>query len=141
MKILVIKILSLMGMGLAVYLLWQQYFHPSFQPCRINAIVNCDAIISGAVAKTFGIPTPLIGLTGYVVIFLGAVWRKKKLVFGMATFGLVFCLWIAYRELFELRVICPICIACQIIMISVFSLSVALLRSGNLRVDKRIRDK
>ena len=122
----IIKALSLIGIILAVYLLWQQIFQPEFQPCYVNATINCEAIISGAVAKTLGIPTPLYGLIGYIVIFFAATFRKKKLLLGMATFGLTFCAWIAYKELFELHVICPICITCQLIMISVFSLSVVI---------------
>jgi uncharacterized membrane protein len=118
-----VKALSIIGVILAVYLLWQQIFLPEFQPCNINATINCEAIISGAVANTFGIPTPLYGLIGYIIIFFAATFRKKKLLLGMATFGLAFCAWIAYRELFELRVICPICITCQLIMISVFILA------------------
>lgn len=113
-----------MGIGLAVYLLYQQIFQPEFQPCTINASINCDAIISGEVAKTFGVPTPLYGLIGYTVILISAILKKKKLLISMASFGLAFCLWIAYLELIILRVICPICIFCQVIMISVFSLSV-----------------
>lgn len=118
----------MIGIILAVYLLWQQFYHPAFQPCNINATINCEAVISGPVAKTFGIPTPLYGLIGYIVIFFAAIYKWKKLLFGMATFGLLFCMWIGYKELFELRVICPICITCQLIMISVFSLGVAALK-------------
>jgi uncharacterized membrane protein len=127
-----IKALSVIGIVLAVYLLWQQFYQPEFQPCNVNATINCEAIINGAVAKTLGIPTPLYGLVGYIVIFFAATFRKKKLLLGMATFGLAFCAWIAYKELFELRVICPICITCQLIMISVFSLAIV--------VNKKVRD-
>jgi len=118
-----IKILSIIGIGLAVFLLWEQMFRPAFQPCNINATINCDAVISGEVAKTLGIPTPLYGLIGYIVIFIAATLQKKKLLLGMASFGLLFCLWIAYIELFQLHVICPACVACQIIMLTVFSLA------------------
>ena len=121
---LYIKILALIGVGLAVYLLVEQITQTSFRPCTINATINCDAIISGEVSKTLGIPTPLYGLVGYIVIFLATTFKNKKLLIGTASFGLAFCLWIAYRELFELRVICPVCIACQLIMISVFYLAV-----------------
>jgi uncharacterized membrane protein len=86
--------------------------------------VNCDAIISGAVAKTFGLPTPLYGLIGYIVIFFSSMFKKRRLLMGMATFGLLFCLWIAYKELFQLHTICPVCIGCQLIMITVFILSI-----------------
>jgi len=118
-----IKVLSLIGILLAVYLLVEQIFRPAFQPCNINSVVNCNAIISGSVSKTLGLPTPLFGLIGYIVIFFASIFKKKKLALSMATFGLLFCLWIAYRELFLLHVICPVCILCQVIMITVFILA------------------
>lgn len=123
---LAVRILSVIGVLLAVYLLWEQYTKPLAPPCTINATINCDAIISGAVANTLGIPTPIYGLIGYIVIFLSAVFRQKRWLLAMATFGLIFCAWIGYRELFELRVICPVCVACQLIMLSVFSMAVLL---------------
>jgi uncharacterized membrane protein len=123
--------LAVLGIFLAVYLLWQQFFKPSFQPCNINATVNCDAVVSGPVAKTLGIPTPLIGLMGYLIILFASFKRNARLVLGMATFGLLFCLYIAYREIFQLRVICPVCILCQLDMISVFILGIILSRHGN----------
>ncbi len=118
-----IKALSVVGVLLAIYLLWQQIAQPEFQPCTINETINCDSVISGPVAKTFGISTPLIGLIGYLVIFIAATLRKKVLLVSMATFGLVFCLWIAYVELFQLKVICPVCIGCQLVMITIFILA------------------
>lgn len=123
-----VKVLALIGIGLALFLLWEQFFHPAFQPCNINETVNCNAVISGAVAKTLGIPTPLIGLIGYIVIFFATLKKNAKLVLGMATFGLLFCLYIAFRELFQLHVICPVCVACQIDMITVFILGIILVR-------------
>lgn len=122
------KILACVGILLSLYLLWQQMYRPAFQPCTINASINCDAIISGPVAKTLGIPTPLFGLIGYIVIFIAATIRMKKLLLGMSLFGLLFCLWIAYQELFLLKVICPVCIACQVIMFFEFSFALFLLK-------------
>lgn len=118
-----IMVLASIGIVLAVYLLWQQFFHPAFQPCSITQTVNCNAIISGPVAKTLGIPTPLYGLIGYIVIFFSALLRKRKVLLFTATFGLLFCLWIGYREIFQLHVVCPVCIICQIVMIGVFLLA------------------
>jgi uncharacterized membrane protein len=121
-----IKILASIGISLALFLLWEQFFHPSFQPCNINATVNCDAVISGPVAKTLGIPTPLIGLLGYLIIFFSAFKRNARWILGMAAFGLSFCLYIAFREIFQLHVICPVCILCQLDMITVFVLGILL---------------
>jgi uncharacterized membrane protein len=123
-----VKILSVIGILLATYLLWQQFFQPEFKPCNINATINCDAVISGPVAKTLGIPTPLYGFIGYFVILFAAITKKAKLLLGMATFGLAFCMYIAYIELVQLRVLCPVCIACQVVMISVFWLGILLNR-------------
>ena len=130
-KFFIIKVLSIVGIGLAIYLLWEQLYHPAFQPCYINSTINCDAIISGAVAKTLGMPTPLYGLTGYIIILISAIFKKKRLALVMATFGLSFCLYIAYRELFQLHVICPVCIGCQLIMLTVFCLAILLNRRHN----------
>ncbi len=121
-----IKILAVIGIFLALFLLWERYFQPSFQPCNINATINCDAVIKGEVSNTLGIPTPLIGLIGYVVILFSAFRKNAKLVLGMSAFGLAFCLYIAFRELFQLRVICPVCILCQLDMITVFILGILL---------------
>ena len=128
---LAIKILSIIGIVLAVYLLWQQFFRPAFQPCYVNSFINCDAVISGSVAKTFGISTPLYGLIGYVVILLATFLREKRLLIEMSSFGLIFCLSIGYIELVQLRVICPVCISCQLLMIAVFALGLKLLRNND----------
>ena len=77
-----VKILAVIGLLLATYLLWQQFFKPSFQPCNINATVNCDAVISEPVAKTLGIPTPLIGFVGYLLILFGAFKKNAKTSLG-----------------------------------------------------------
>ena len=123
-----IQILSSIGVLLALYLLWEQLSHSPFRPCDINSVVNCDAIISGAVSKTLGIPTPLYGLIGYIVIFISATFQWKRLLLAMATFGLAFCLWIGSIELFQLHVVCPVCITCQLVMITVFVLGILLQR-------------
>lgn len=125
-----IQILSSIGVLLALYLLWEQLSHSPFRPCDINGTVNCDAIISGAVSKTLGIPTPLYGLTGYIIIFISATFQWRRLVLAMATFGLAFCLWIGSIELFQLHVICPVCITCQLVMITVFILGILLQRKA-----------
>jgi len=125
-----VKILAGIGIFLALFLLWERYFRPSFQPCNINATVNCDAVIWGEVSNTLGIPTPLIGLLGYLVILFAAFKRSARWVLGMSAFGLAFCLYIAYRELFQLHVVCPICILCQLDMITVFILGILLTRKS-----------
>ena len=129
---IVIRWLSIVGILLAIYLMYQQITLSPYSPCNINSFINCNAVISGEVAKTFGIPTPLYGLVGYIAIFLAATFGKKKLLLGIASGGLAFCLWLAYVELFQLRVICPICIACQLIMLTIVILALRIVRKKDI---------
>jgi len=123
-----ISILSFIGILLATYLFYSYLTQPVFRPCYVNAKVNCDAVISGPVSLTLGIPTALYGLIGYLVIFIASLFKKAKIVIGVATFGLLFCLYILFREIFQLKVYCPVCIACLVVMISVFFLSLKVMK-------------
>lgn len=123
-----IKILAAIGILLALYLLWQRYLEPAWQPCNISAGINCDAIIKGPVSTVFGVPSALIGLLGYVVILIASILQNKKLLLGMTTFGLAFCAWLGYREIFDLKVLCPVCVTCQVVMTTAFILSLILFR-------------
>lgn len=128
----IIRWLSVFGILLSVYLLYQQATQSPYSPCNINSFINCNAVISGEVAKTFGISTPLYGLVGYIAIFFAAYLGKKKLVLGISLGGLLFCLWIAYVELFQLRVICPVCIMCQLTMISIVILAFRIVQKKDI---------
>lgn len=123
-----LKWLAAFGVFLAIYLLGEQAIARPVGICNINATVNCEAIVSGDVSKLLGIPTPIYGLIGYVVIFFAAIRAKRRLLLGTAAAGLAFCMGIAYVELAVLHVICPICVLCQLTMIAVFSLAVSLNR-------------
>lgn len=116
--------LALFGIGLAVYLLYEYLApaHPTL--CYVNATINCEASTKGVLANTLGVPTALYGLAGYSVILLAALKRWPRLLLATAAFGLVFCLRITYLELFVVKAICPVCLACQLDMIALFLLGV-----------------
>lgn len=120
--------LAVVGVGLAIYLLYE-FLAPAHQSlCYLNSTINCEASTKGVLANTLGIPTAIWGLTGYVFIFLAAIKKWKRVLLGMATFGLVFCLRISFLEIFVLKVICPVCVACQLIMVVEFLLGVVIYR-------------
>ena len=118
-----VKVLAIFGIALAIYLLYEQAYQPAFQPCRINSTVNCDAVVSGPVKNTLGIPTPIYGLVGYIVMLFATLTKKKKLLLYTATFGLVFCGYIAYIELIQLHVVCPVCLGCDADILAMFTLA------------------
>jgi len=97
---------------------------PAYRLCTISDTINCDAVISGQISTTLGIPTALFGLIGYTVILIAAFLGKKKLMLGTAIFGTLFCLRLTYIEIFQLQVICPVCLLCQIDMIALLVVSI-----------------
>jgi uncharacterized membrane protein len=118
--------LSILGILLATYLFYNFLTKPLFESCYLNSHINCDAVTKGSLSTLFGIPVSLIGLTGYIVILLSSIFKKKLLVLGMSTFGMVFCLSITFQEIFKLKVICPVCLTCQLVMLIVFLLAIYL---------------
>lgn len=126
-----LKILSAIGIILALYLFYNFLTKPAIESCYINSTINCDAVTKGPLSTLFGIPVSLIGLTGYVVILISSFIKNKMLVFSMATFGMVFCLYITFQEVFFLKVLCPVCLLCQLDMLIVFLLSLKLNFSKN----------
>jgi uncharacterized membrane protein len=118
--------LSILGIILASYLFYNFLTKPLLESCYFNSHINCDAVTKGSLATLFGIPVSLIGLAGYIVILLSSIFKQKLLVLGMSTFGMVFCLSITYQEVFNLKVICPVCLTCQLVMLTVFLLAIYL---------------
>lgn len=118
--------LSVLGILLAIYLFYNFLTKPLFESCYVNSHINCDAVTKGSLSTILGIPVSLVGLTGYIVILLSSFFKKKLLVLGMSTFGMIFCLSITIQELLILKVICPVCLMCQLVMLIVFALSIYL---------------
>ncbi len=124
-----VTLLSSVGIILACYLLYEYLAADPLEACRINAIINCEAVTKGSLAEIFGIPVSLVGLVGYIVILFSSVKKIPKLMVAMTTFGMLFCLRLTYLEIFVENVICPVCIICQLIMLTVFIISLKLVFS------------
>ncbi|MFH2118468.1 MAG: vitamin K epoxide reductase family protein [Candidatus Paceibacterota bacterium] len=118
-----ILILAWIGILLAAYLFYEYAVQDTFGVCNINATINCEPVTKGALALFYGIPVAIIGGIGYILIFLTAWFKKFKWSFGFASFGMLFCLRLTFLEFFVEKVICPVCIACQIIMLIILILT------------------
>jgi uncharacterized membrane protein len=115
--------LAIFGVGLAVYLYYEYLVQDTYGICNINAVFNCEPITKGALAELYGIPVALIGLAGYLTIAVTAFLKKFKWSFFMATFGMIFCLRLTILEIFVEGVLCPVCLACQAVMLVEFILT------------------
>jgi len=120
--------LSLIGIILAGYLFYSYLAPVPPGLCDISATINCDAVTKGGLATLFGIPVSLVGLIGYIFILYSSLLKLKKLHLFMAGFGMLFCLRLTFLEIFVEKVICPVCLACQLIMLTLFILSLKLIR-------------
>jgi uncharacterized membrane protein len=131
--------LSIVGIFLALYLINLYYaFSPGSETiCNINNRFNCTEISSGSLSTIFGVPVALVGLTGYVVILFSALTKKKTWMFFMSAFGMLFCLRITILEVFFVKILCPVCLACQSIMIILFLIATYLLFSKLEAVDTK----
>ena len=120
--------LSVFGIILAIYLFYSYLALTPPGLCDINATVNCNAVTKGPLAEFMGIPVSLVGLIGYILILYSGLMKFKKLMLFMTTFGMIFCLRLTILEIFVEKVFCPVCGACQLIMLILFLLSLKLYR-------------
>jgi uncharacterized membrane protein len=122
--------LSTFGIFLALFLLYNYYALSPSRLCTISVLVNCKAVIrGGSLSELFGVPVAVYGLAGYIVILYSSFIKNKKLLFATVLFGTLFCLRITILEVFLVKVFCPICLACQVVMFIIFGLSIYLLKS------------
>lgn len=119
-------ILAGIGIVLASYLFYSYLAPVAPGWCDINSTVNCDAVTKGPLAEFLGIPVSLVGLIGYITILYASLMKFKKLHLFMVSFGMVFCLSLTYLEIFREKVFCPVCGACQLVMLILFILSLKL---------------
>ena len=120
--------LSVLGILLATYLLVQYYqIAPGSETfCNYNPFINCSAMTTGSLATLFGVPVAAVGLVGYGFILFSTITKKRGLMLGMSTFGMLFCLRITILEVFFVKIICPVCILCQLVMFILFGISLYL---------------
>ncbi len=116
------------GIILATYLFYSYLAPTPPGLCNISSTVNCGAVTKGALAVFLGVPVSLVGLIGYITILYASLMKFKRLHLFMTAFGLLFCLRLTYLEIFQEKVFCAVCGACQLVMLALFIISLQLNR-------------
>jgi uncharacterized membrane protein len=120
----VIPLLSVIGMGVAIYLT----FVETTQTTAIcGPIGDCNSVQKSPYATLFGfLPVGLLGLIGYIGIL--GLWllqfrlseANRRLawlaLFGLAIFGLLFSIYLTFLEPFVIGATCIWCISSAIVM-------------------------
>lgn len=126
------------------------YQNPDYQPsCNLNPVLSCGSIIGTDQASAFSFPNPLIGLVSYgVIITVGMAllagakfkrWFWQGLQIG-ATFGIGFCLWLAYQSLYSIGALCIYCMIVWSITWPIFLYTTLYnLREGHIATPARLK--
>jgi uncharacterized membrane protein len=127
----IIRWLSVLGLMVCVYLIYLHYKPNEHAFCNINDYFNCDIVNKSEYSVLFGIPVSILGALAYVAIFATttALIRQKlpRIALGLlalfCAISLAFALYLSAMEFFILYAVCIFCVASQLIIISIFSLS------------------
>lgn len=130
-----IRLLCVLGLGVAGYLA-SNYLADTEPYC--GGTHGCTEVQHSAYADVVGIPIPIIGIAGYLVLLVLSALRSivggelafylPVLSFGAALVGMLFSAYLTYLEAFVIRAWCYWCLASAVIMVIIWFLSVVDLR-------------
>ncbi|MBI4897790.1 MAG: vitamin K epoxide reductase family protein [Actinobacteria bacterium] len=118
-----IFILGCLGIGIAGYLTYVKYAH--LEPLCLSS-GGCETVQSSRYATFAGMPVPVMGLVGYVLILLsllvpGDIGRGLTALLAVSGFG--FSAYLTWLELARIKAICQWCVASAIVMTALAVLS------------------
>ncbi|HTA86525.1 MAG TPA: vitamin K epoxide reductase family protein [Silvibacterium sp.] len=118
-----IAFLALAGIVVSTLALRVHYSN-DVQPCDINAHWDCGIVNHSRYAEIHHVPVAAIGIAGYFVLSLLALFRRRFLTFVASLIGLGFALYLTNIEAHKLEVWCLYCVASQgiIALITLFAL-------------------
>ncbi|MGE5292829.1 MAG: vitamin K epoxide reductase family protein [Micromonosporaceae bacterium] len=124
--------LSLVGLGISIYLTIVHYSTSVGLACPNTGTVNCEKVITSPESYVFGIPVAVLGLAFYV--FLVAInnplaWRSRFPLLHQArvlsvVVGMGFVIYLIYVELFKVNAICLWCTGVHVATFALFLLIV-----------------
>ena len=111
----VILALTVVGVWLAVRAL-QIHYSTGLTPCSINDVWDCGIVNRGPYSVIFGVPVALIGIVGYIFLFVMEALQYWR-VMAVASLGaLGFSLYLAHIEASVLQVWCEYCVGSLIVI-------------------------
>ncbi len=127
-----IKVLALIGAGIAVYSLAHKSGFASGSFCTIGTTFNCDIVNKGPYSELYGIPVALIGILGYGFLAMTAFLKLRSpadktltKLLGLGTIGgLGFSLYLTSIEAFVLQTWCLLCLTSQAIILTILVLTI-----------------
>lgn len=116
----VIMALALIGVYLAVRAL-QIHYSTGLTPCSINDVWDCGVVNRGPYSVIHGVPVALIGIIGYIFLFVMEGLKKWRVMAAASLGALGFSLYLTHIEASILQTWCEYCVG-SLIIISLITL-------------------
>ncbi len=125
-------VVSVLGLGVSVYLTYEHFTSSSTLACSDNGIVNCLKVTTSSYSAVAGVPVAVLGLVFFVVMLvlqLPPMWRRTEPVvrigrLAWAVVGLGTVLYLLYAELFAIDAICLWCTSVHVLTLVLFGTTV-----------------
>jgi uncharacterized membrane protein len=119
----VMLVIAALAILLTIYLVYVHY--SGARPiCTSRGGNTCLKVQTSAWSMVGPVPVSLIGLVGYIAIFLSLLVpdrdETRVLTLGMTLFGVCFSGYLTYRELFTLHEICEECVTSAVLVTLLF---------------------
>lgn len=119
-----IAILAIAGIVVSVLAL-RVHYSTKMAPCSINEKWDCGIVNHSPYAVMFGVPVAGIGVTGYLLMCLLALTRKRTLLLLATLVGMAFALYLTNIEAKVLGVWCLYCVISQAIIAAMCLLAIS----------------
>lgn len=147
----VIIILATIALINAAYLSYKAYYFRFVDPlgltsfCDFSKFNSCSEVLRHPLSNVFGIPFPWVALVVYPIL-LGLAWYgykhqsyvQAKILATLSFLGMCFNGFIIYREIFFIKAFCLLCFICTLIIISIFFLSLSIMKEAKRKDDSEV---
>jgi vitamin-K-epoxide reductase (warfarin-sensitive) len=89
------------------------HYSTDAQPCDINAHWDCGIVNHSRFALVHGVPVAAVGIAGYALLLVLAVFGLRKLLLVSAAVGLCYAFYLTHIERDLLQVWCLYCVCSQ----------------------------
>ena len=110
-----IAVLAVVGIVVSTLAL-RVHYSTETAPCSINEKWDCGIVNHSPYAEIGGVPVAAIGIAGYLLIGVLAVFRLRGLSLAAALIGMAFALYLTNIEARILGVWCLYCVISQAII-------------------------
>ncbi len=117
------------------------HYSTDVQPCDINAHWDCGIVNHSRFAVFHGVPVAAIGIAGYALLLVLAVFGLRKLLLVSAAVGLGYALYLTHIERDLLEVWCLYCVCSQGIIALLTLLAAGWVALGRRRGAGRVGER